>query len=253
MNLILLKILLAPALIGLVSLAGRKWGPGISGWLLGIPVNTGPILLLFVLEQGRDFAARAALGALLGILVWATFTLVYAWCCLRLSWVWSAIAGWFACCAVAWLLAPFEISTLWAFVLVYASVAAVILMLPKAPAGTVEIAQSASELWLRMITATAIIFILTGVAHALGPRASGILSAFPAYTTILAVFNHRLGSSAAVQVLRGVSAGLYTAATFFLILAISLSRLGPVSAFILASLAALVIQGGSLIFVRRMA
>jgi len=249
---LLLKIILAPVLIGLVSLAGRRWGPGISGWLLGIPVNTGPILLFFALEQGPEFAARAALGAVLGILAWAAFTLVYAWCCLRLRWWWCTIIGWIACCAVAWGLAYLRISILWAFVLVCAILAVLLRLFPQAPSQTAAVVHSRYDLWLRMGTATAIIFILTAIARALGPRASGILSAFPAFTTILAVFNHRLHPSAAIRVLKGVSAGLYTATTFFLVVAITIARLGTAAAFLLATLAAVLVQAVSLVFVRKM-
>jgi hypothetical protein len=249
--LLLLKIILAPVLIGLVSLAGRKWGPGISGWLLGIPVNTGPILVFFALEQGRKFAAHAALGALLGILAWAAFTLVYAWCCLRLRWWWCTLIGWFACCAVAWALAHLRIGVIGASVLVGAILAVTQRLFPQPPAQTAAVVDSRYELWLRMITATAFILTLTAVAGALGPRASGILSAFPAFTTILAVFNHRLHPSAAVRVLRGVSIGLYTAATFFLVVAIALLHTGIALAFALASVAAVLVQAASLTYMRK--
>jgi hypothetical protein len=36
---LLLKLTLAPVLIGLVSLAERKWGAGISGALVGLPLT----------------------------------------------------------------------------------------------------------------------------------------------------------------------------------------------------------------------
>jgi hypothetical protein len=249
--LLLLKIILAPVLIGLVSLAGRRWGPGISGWLLGIPVNSGPILLVFALEQGHDFAAHAALGALLGIVAWATFSLVYAYLCLRLPWWWSTIIGWAAFGCVCWGLTYLRIGVFWAFALVCVILAAVGLVFPRPPAQTAAVVHSRYELWLRMITATAFILTLTGLGRALGPRASGILSAFPAFTTILAVFNHRLHPSAAVRVLRGVTAGLYTAATFFLVVALGLSSLGTASAFVLATLGALVMHSVTLAYMRK--
>jgi len=37
------KLLLTPALLGLVSLAGRRWGPAVSGWLVGLPLTSGPV------------------------------------------------------------------------------------------------------------------------------------------------------------------------------------------------------------------
>jgi hypothetical protein len=249
---ILFKIILAPVLIALVSLAGRKWGPGVSGWLLGIPVNTGPILLFFALEQGREFTASASLGALLGVLAWAAFTLTYAWCCLRFPWWLCTIIGWTACGIAAWVLDLLNINLFWAFILVCGTLAATARFFPKPPAQTVAVAHSPYEIWLRMMTATVFIFVLTGIARPLGPRASGILSAFPAFTTILAVFNHRLHASAAVRVLKGISAGLYTAATFFLIIAVTIVRLGTTTAFVLAIVAGLFMQAASLVFVRRM-
>ncbi|HEX5440375.1 MAG TPA: hypothetical protein VFW76_05795 [Ktedonobacterales bacterium] len=36
MGLIFLKALLTPSLIGLVSVAGRRWGPAVSGLLVGL-------------------------------------------------------------------------------------------------------------------------------------------------------------------------------------------------------------------------
>jgi hypothetical protein len=249
---ILFKIILAPVLIALVSLAGRKWGPGVSGWMLGIPVNTGPILLFFALEQGPEFTAHASLGALLAVLAWAAFTVAYAWCCLRFPWWLCTIIGWSASLAVDWGLSLLKVNLFWAFVLVCGILVATARFFPKPPVQSTVVAHSPYEIWLRMITATAFIFVLTAVAHALGPRASGILSAFPAFTTILAVFNHRLHASAAVQVLKGVYAGLFTAAAFFLIIAVSIVRLGTTNAFVLAIVAGLFMQAASLVFVRRM-
>ena len=59
-----LKLLLAPLLILLATLAGRRWGPAVGGWLAGLPLTSGPVSLILALEQGPEFAARAALGTL---------------------------------------------------------------------------------------------------------------------------------------------------------------------------------------------
>ncbi len=61
---LLLKLFLVPALIALVTLAGRRWGPAVAGWLSAFPVVAGPILGFIALEQGAAFAARAAIGTL---------------------------------------------------------------------------------------------------------------------------------------------------------------------------------------------
>jgi len=107
------------------------------------------------------------------------------------------------------------------------------------------------DLWLRMATASIMVVTLTGVARMLGPTRSGILSAFPAYTTILAVFSHRHGAASAIQTLKGVTVGLYTAAVFLLVLSLSLGRLSGALSFALASAAGLLMQMVSFLYVRR--
>ena len=47
-----LKLLLVPCFLLLVSLAGRRWGAHVVGWLAGLPVVAGPILYFLALEQG---------------------------------------------------------------------------------------------------------------------------------------------------------------------------------------------------------
>lgn len=214
-------------------------------------MNSAPIMFFLFLEQGPQFTAHAAIGCLVGIVAWAAFSLVYAWCCLRLKWWWSTLIGWAVFSLLAWALIPVSLGPIWSYVLVCATLAAIILAFPRIDGPIPLLVHTRSELWLRMASASAMIVTLTALARTLGPMASGILSAFPAYTTILAVFNHRHQPQAAVSVLKGVSVGLYTAATFFLVFASTLVRFGMVRSFAMAGAAALVVQGGSFFFVRR--
>ncbi len=248
---LLLKIILAPVLIALVSLAGRRWGPSVAGWLLGLPLNSGPILFFLLLEQGPRFAAEATRGSLLGILAWASFCLAYAYCSLKMSWWWSTLIGWIAYFVIARALLPLDLTVSWAFVLVTVALFALLLIFPKAPQPDPSSRQDKQDLWLRMATASAMVVTLTGVANMLGPTRSGILTAFPAYTTILAVFTHRHGAASAVRALRGVTAGLYTAATFFLVLALCLVRLSSRWSFVWAAMAGLAVHAASLVLMHR--
>jgi hypothetical protein len=248
---LLFKIFLAPALIGLVSLAGRKWGHGVAGWLLGFPLTSAPVLLILALDHGRAFASSAAQGCLLGILAWVTFNLVYAYCSLRLSWWYCAAIGWTAYLVVAALVLPVRIAALWSFLLVSAFVLVALMLFPRVPSSSSSGQHWKYELLLRMATATAIVLTITGIAELLGPAASGVLTTFPVYTTILAVFSHRHEASAAVNTLRGVTAGLYTAVTFFIILSLTLLHLGIATAFAAAMAGSLLVQGASLMYVQR--
>src|SRR5512146_3574672 len=82
MNSLLLKVLVTPALIGTASLAGRRWGHSISGWLVALPLTTGPITLFLALSHGPAFAATAAAGTLAGGMSQAAFVGAYS----QLAW-----------------------------------------------------------------------------------------------------------------------------------------------------------------------
>ncbi len=79
MNIFVLKLVLAPVIIGGASLAGRRWGPAVSGWLVGLPLTSGPIIFFLALNNGASFAASAISGTLSGGFSLVAFCLVYAW------------------------------------------------------------------------------------------------------------------------------------------------------------------------------
>ena len=204
------------------------------------------------LEQGPQFASHTALGSLLGILAWVAFTLVYSYCALKMRWWHSTVIGWMAYFLVAALLLPVKFGVVSSFFVVAVTLALVLWAFPKVRSVS-PAAYGKYDLVLRMVTASGMVLSLTSFARLLGPMASGLLSAFPAYTTILAVFTHRQNAAAAVNVLKGVTAGLYTAAVFFLILSPALLRVNIAAAFGLAIAGGLVVQAASLFYVRRSA
>src|SRR5262249_186512 len=68
----------------------------------------------------------------------------------------------------------------------------------------------------RMVVATTYVVLLTTIAPRIGPYLTGLLSPFPLYAAILAVFAHRLqGPSQAVRVVHGLTAGLFGFGIFF--------------------------------------
>ena len=89
----MLRILLAPALIGAASLAGRRWGPAVSGWLVGLPLTSAPVTFLLALEHGPTFAAQVALGTLAGTVSQVLFAVAYAWLARRHGWPLAFVVG----------------------------------------------------------------------------------------------------------------------------------------------------------------
>ena len=85
MNILVLKLILAPVIIGSASLAGRKWGPAVSGWIVGMPLTSGPVIFFVALSHDATFAYNASLGTLSGGFSLVAFCLVYAWLALRFN------------------------------------------------------------------------------------------------------------------------------------------------------------------------
>lgn len=250
--LLALKVLLAPALIGLVSLAGRRWGPAVGGWLVSLPLTSAPVMLFLAIDQGSAFASRAAQDTLLGIISVASFCLVYCWFSFRFGWPVSTLAGWGAFFALTFILEGIMFPLLLAFVSVIIFLAIVLIVMPDSQSKDITIDPPPWDTPLRMLVATAFVLGLTGAAAILGPQLSGLLAPFPMFTTILAVFTHHFqGASVARRLLRGVVAGSFTFVTFFLVISLLVNRWGIAVAFGLAILAALATHSASLFLIRR--
>jgi hypothetical protein len=97
-----------------------------------------------------------------------------------------------------------------------------------------------------MAAATAVVLAITTAAPIIGAHLAGLLSPFPVFAAVLAVFTHHShGPSGATAVLDGLVMGLAAPAIFFLTLALALPPLGLAS-FAIASLAALITQAGTM-------
>lgn len=251
-RMLVFKLLLTPALIGLVSLAGRRWGPAVSGWLVGLPLTSGPVVLFLALDQGTTFASRAAQGTLLGIASVAVFCLAYSWLSMRIGWLGSLLASWAMFFALT---AVFEMITLpliISFVGVIVCLTAVLILLPASQSESIVANPPQWETLLRMFMATAFVVGLTAIAALVGPQLSGLLTPFPIFASILGAFTHHFqDASAARRLLRGVVTGSYTFGVFFLLIAGMIERWGIAATFVLALIVALLMHGGILLLLRR--
>lgn len=239
------KIVVVPSLIAAVTLAGRRWGPAVAGWLSGFPIVAGPILFFIAWEQGPDFGSSAALGTVLAIPAVLAFNLAYAWCATRASWPFSlaaAMAAYAAACALLLLLAPGAALSI--------GLAALLLaigprLFPQFEGNALlpPRANSRSEIAYRMLAAAALVFAVTHFAADMGPRMSGLFAMFPVISIVLASFSHHYcGAAFAIRLLRGVILGWYALTLFFVLLYLLLPLLPLTLAFIGAVLAATAVQ-----------
>ena len=265
MTTIILKLALTPMLIGVASLVGRRWGPAISGWLIGLPFTSGPIIFLLALAHGAAFAAAAATGTLAGVLSEAAFCIAYGWLAWRGGWVWAVLGGSLAFIGATAALQGVSLAPVPLCMIGLIALVATLYLLPtKRRGGRGERASTAAtpttasiprwDLPARMLVATGFVVLLTGIAPALGPHLTGLIAPFPVFATILAAFAQRQsGPAAAVGVLHGLLLGLFSFAAFFLTLALLLVPLGVALAFVGAIVSALIVQGGSFWLMQRRA
>jgi hypothetical protein len=253
MNILALKLILAPVIIGSASLAGRKWGPAVSGWIVGMTLTSGPVIFFVTLSNGKAFAATAALGVLSGGLSLVAYALTYSWLAVKFHWQ-VAIAGSLLVFSLNTLfLQNFTFPLLPVFVLVCAALVIGLRLMPKD-----EIEKEAEnkpgpwDIPARIFIGTSFILLLTGIAPYIGSRLTGLLTTIPLYVTILTIFAHRnQGPAAAAHVLRGLLYGMFAFTGFFITLNLVLERVSLAAAFGAAILSALVIQGTSLFILRQ--
>ena len=253
MQTLALKLTATPLLILAASLSSRRWGESVGGWLVGLPLTSGPVCFFLALDQGPDFATAAGLGALAGAASEAGFCLAYGVVAPRSAWPAALAAGTlgYGACGAALTRATLP---LWpSAMLACTALAAALWQLPRPRSDLLAVPRIPRwDIPARMVAATALVLGLTALAPLVGPRASGVLATYPVFAAVLSGFSHHArGAGAALQVLRGLLTGLFAFTGFFAALALSLPRFGIAAGFALATGVALAIQGGSLIAVRR--
>lgn len=240
------KLTLVPFFILALSLAGRRWGTAVSGWLVALPVVAGPIVFFIGVEQGEAFAAGAARATIAGLASLAIYSLAYCRTAVRAGWAPSLLAGWAGFSLSTYLLHRLPLTLPLSVALAFFTLAGVYLLLP---AVTPEASLPETPSWevaARMAAAVGMVLLMTALARPLGPHLAGLLVPFPVAATVLAVFTHRFqGGASAVRLLRGLVAGLWTMGVFFLVVAGTVERLGVGASFVLATAADLLCNGGS--------
>jgi hypothetical protein len=232
LDLLLLKVAIAPAFIGIVSLIALRYGHRTAGWLVALPINTGSVVFILVLTEGTAFAATAALGALLGIVSLSAFTIGYARSAVRHRWpvcLGIATAGFVVSTVV---LSQLPESLFFDLVGAVAAIGIAFAWLP--PPGEPQPSTPAPrwEIPVRMLTAAVLVLGITTAAENLGPRLSGLLTPIPVFTITLVLFTHsRQGPAPVFVFLSGLELGLFSFAAFCAVVGVLLDPYGLGVAF----------------------
>ena len=234
-DLVLLRLTLAPIFIGIVSWISRVSGPRVAGVLMGLPINTGIVLYLLALGPGSGFASTAAASSLLAVVAISTFSLAFAGLLAKLAW-WQALAVASASYLVeAGVLSQVDVPVWMGFLSACTMALLVWKSLPHSRDRGLPTKNSRFEVPIRMGTALALVFSITTAATAVGPRWSGLLSAFPVYTTTILAFEcATFGPPNGLSVVRGLQLGMLSYSSFLLIVGLFLVPLGILWTFLVA-------------------
>lgn len=237
----LLRLALVPAAVWLASLAARRWGHTVSGYLGGMPLIGGPITLFLALDHGAAFGARSATFTLAAVAAQAAHLMAFG----RTGtsprrWLPALVAGWSAFAIVAALLARVAWPVTAAAGLAGGGLALAWRVLPRFRGTAALPAIPRIELHLRLAAAVALAAFIFWSAPRFGPVVSGILLSLPITGSIMPPFTLALyGPDAVARLLRGFVIGLSGFGTFFLVVAAAAVPWGVAGAFLAAVPAAL--------------
>jgi len=240
MLVVVAKVALAPLLVGISALIVRRWGQAAGGWLIGLPIVSGPTSMFLYAEHGPGFARNAAQGTLLGLMAGAVFCLTYVVLARRSAWLKTLLIACVVCMAAA-----FGLSEAHVGLLTDVALTAGVLALVAHRLGSVKEAPSScrpvsrKSIVTRMALASVIVLMITAGASVLGSRISGILMPLPVISALMASSLHRHdGGTAACGLLSGVTASSWGGAVFFTMVALLIGTTGMAETYLLASLAA---------------
>jgi hypothetical protein len=237
----LLRLALVPAAVWLASLAARRWGHAVSGYLGGMPLIGGPITLFLALDHGAEFGARSALFTLAAVSCQAAHLLAFGHAGRATGRWWIALpAGWLAFAIVAAAVAQATWNPVGAALAAACGLLLANRLLPHLPAPRGLPAIPRIELYLRLAAAVALAAFIFWSAPRFGPVVSGILLSLPITGSIMPPFTLALyGPGAMARLLRGFGVGLAGFASFFAVVAAKAEGWGVPVAFAAALAAAL--------------
>jgi hypothetical protein len=250
--LLTLKLVLSPLFIASITMVGRRWGPGVGGWLMAFPLISGPISILLALENGPAFAAQAAIGTMQGQASVCLFCLSYALVSRKADWPLSLAAAISSFLIAIFLWNKFHPALLPTIAVDLVLLALVLWLMPGRAGTAIASIPPKWDLPIRMMLAALFVLILTTAANSLGPQLSGLISPFPIFSSIIAPFTHvRQGRAGVSQLLRGIVMGTFGLLAFYLVVYAMLPGLAVGWTYLMATAVAIAVNVIALRFVHQ--
>ncbi len=233
MELLLVKLAVTMVAVVGLTLVAERISARAAGILAGFPHGIAIVLYFIGVEQGAEFAARAAGFATAGLAGNVVLAWIYARLAMRLgrgigAVAGAALGGVAAFLAVAGGLKLISPGPLLAPLITLAAIVLVWLLVRR------EFGQEAarppvrvSELLVRAAIAGAIVVLITGLAGLLGSTWAGLLAGFPVVTfPVLVIMHWRHGPAPVAGIVRHYPFGIMALLIYTLVASRSFSALG---------------------------
>ncbi len=216
MLLLAVKTFLTPLLLVACTVASQRWGDVVGGWLLGLPLASGPISLFLAIQHGSGFAAAAARSSLLGFVAVGVFCLSYLALARTRRWPLSLAGATAACLGTVALLSLVNLPLAGTISAAAVALFGISAVLGEAKNTRSSSAPSVGGVAVRMVIAGGTAAVLSTFSGVLGGPVTGLLAPLPVLAAIMAVAAHRREGSDAVQgLLRGIVVGTWGGVAFF--------------------------------------
>ena len=239
MLLVAAKTLLTPMLLALCTIVSHRWGDTVGGWLLGLPMVSGPISLFLMLQHGPRFAESAARSTLLGFVAVGVFCLTYLALAENRTWQFSLGGAVLACVAAIGLLSLVHLGLVATLAIVVLALLSTNALLGVPVESRAAARPSRRGVAARMALSGVIVLVLTTCSGMLGGTVSGLLAPLPILAALMAASAHRREGSSAVQgLLRGLTVGMWGGVAFFGVVGLLLGSATPLATYSTALAAA---------------
>ena len=219
-TLLLLKITLGPIMVALAYFLGRTKGHGIGGRLIGLPITTGPFILIVSLQEGSSFGKAAAHGVILGQIALASYCWIYTYISPKMHWLPALLVATISVLTVGFVTTESTLSTTQALVILTLLWLLEMRFWPNVSLNKIFTENPPWELPARIIVTLVIFIGLSALAPHLGAKISGALSTYPVIASVIAAFNHkRYGPQATMATLRGLMESFPLTIVFIALLA----------------------------------
>ncbi len=204
-SLFYLKITVAPLMVLSVSFLQRSFGERFGGWLLGLPITTGPFIFIIAIQEGITFAGHTTRGVLLGQIALITFCWSYAYAALRRPWLQALAFGTIICLLTGFLVTAVKLPVVMSDLLLIVIWGIAMRWWPRSNFPEQRILLPKWELPVRILVTLSLLISLSALAPHIGAKLAGALSTYPVIASVLGSFNQkRFGPGATIATLRGL-------------------------------------------------